>query len=336
MKVLRKLYTGRIFFFFSAIALLLAVLVMACLSLGNIFISPSLMFKSLLSGRQDIIRVLLYVRIPRMAGAAVAGSSLAAAGYIIQTVLSNPLASPGIIGANSSAGFFVALLFAAFPKAVKIVPAAAFLGALAGVLLVVFISERTGASKITLVLSGIVVSMVFGAAIDAVITFVPDSLTSYNDFRIGSVANISMNRVWPALAISSICIIISAFMTNHLDILMLGRDTACSLGINVKAARIVLLVISAALAGSAVSIAGIISSVGLIVPHIMRRIVGNEGRFMLPSCVLGGACFLMLCDLLARTLFVPYEIPVGIILSLLGGPFFIFLLIMQRKGRRHD
>lgn len=336
MKASQRFYINKKGRLFLALSILLVLLGIAGLCFGNLFISPVEISKSIASGRQDIIRVLLFVRIPRVAGACVAGASLAVAGYIIQTVLSNPLASPGIIGVNSASGFFVALMCAFFPHAVNLIPLAAFCGAFAGVLLVVFISEKTGASKITLVLSGVVVSLIFGAAIDAVLTFAPDSLSSYNDFRIGSLANVSMGRVWPALVIMGICLLITAFMTIHLDILLLGSETAGSLGVNIKATRFVLLIIAAALAGSAVSFAGIISSVGLIIPHIMRRLVGEESRFMLPSCALGGACFLMLCDLLARTLFVPFEIPVGIILSLLGGPFFIWLLIKQRKGRRHD
>ena len=121
-----------------------------------------------------------------------------------------------------------------------------------------------------------------------------------------------------------------------MDILRLGKETARSLGLPAKKLRLLLLALAAALAGAAVSFCGLLGFVGLIVPHIMRRLAGEESRVLLPACALGGACFLTLCDLLSRLLFRPYELPVGIVLALAGGPFFIWLLLRQRGGRIHD
>ena len=230
----------------------------------------------------------------------------------------------------------VALVCAVAPQAPFLTPVAAFLGALAGVLLVLFLAQRTGAAKITVVLAGVAVSSIFGAGIDAVVTFFPDALNGYSDFRIGGFANLTMAKLNPAGFIILAGVLCALLTAGELDILALGTDTAQSLGLNVKRWRLVLLGVAAALAGAAVSFSGLLGFVGLIVPHMARRLVGENSRPLLAACALGGAAMLTLCDLLGRTLFAPYEVPVGIVLSLAGGPFFLWLLLRQRGGRTHD
>jgi iron complex transport system permease protein len=237
---------------------------------------------------------------------------------------------------NSGAGLAAAVCCAFFPGAYAALPFAAFLGALLSVLLVLLIAERTGASKITLVLGGVAISSVLAAGVDAVVTFVPDALAGYSDFRIGSLAGLTMSKLAPAAWVVLAALALAFSLTHELDLLMLGRDTARSLGLRAGRMRILLLAVAAALAGAAVSFAGLLGFVGLIVPHIMRRLVGDESRLLLPGCAMGGAVMLLLCDLASRMLFRPYELPVGITLSFIGGPFFIWLLLRQRKGRTHD
>ena len=217
-----------------------------------------------------------------------------------------------------------------------LVPLAAFLGALLSVLLVLLIAERTGAARITLVLGGVAISSVLSAGVDAVVTFVPDALAGYSDFRIGSLAGLTMQKLAPAAWVVLIALVLALSLTHELDLLMLGRESAQSLGLPAGRMRILLLAVAAALAGATVSFAGLLGFVGLIVPHIMRRLVGDESRLLLPGCAMGGAVMLLLCDLASRMLFRPYELPVGIALSFIGGPFFVWLLLRQRKGRRHD
>lgn len=277
-----------------------------------------------------------YVRLPRTCACLLAGMALAVSGAVIQSVLANPLAAPNIIGVNSGAGMLVALVCAVAPQAPFLTPIAAFLGALAGVLLVLFLAQRTGAAKITVVLAGVAVSSIFGAGIDAVVTFFPDALNGYSDFRIGGFANLTMAKLNPAGFIILAGVLCALLTAGELDILALGADTAQSLGLNVKRWRLVLLGVAAALAGAAVSFSGLLGFVGLIVPHMARRLVGENSRPLLAACALGGAAMLTLCDLLGRTLFAPYEVPVGIVLSLAGGPFFLWLLLRQRGGRTHD
>ena len=306
--------------------------------LGPVFIAPAEVLRVLLgnlSGTPEA-QIVLLARLPRVCGCLLAGTALALSGAVIQSVLDNPLASPNIIGVNSGAGFMGALCGALLPGAPAMVPAAAFLGALAGVLLVLFTAERSGASRITLVLAGIAISNVFSAGIDAVVTFVPDALNHYSDFRIGGLSNLSMAQLHSAFWISLAAAAVVLSLSNELDVLLLGADTAQSLGLPVKPLRLILLALAAALAGAAVSFSGLLGFVGLIVPHIMRRLAGGSSAVFLTASAIGGAITLSLCDLLARLAFAPYELPVGIVLSLAGGPFFIWLLLRQRGGRTHD
>lgn len=277
--------------------------------------------------------IVLHSRLPRTLGCLLAGCALAVSGAVIQSVLANPLAAPNIIGVNSGAGLMVALSCALFPAGAAAVPVMAFLGALGGVLLVLFLARRTRASRITLVLAGVAMSSMFSAGIDAVVTFVPEALNGYSDFRIGGMDNLTTERLLPAAAVIGLALLGTMLLCPELDVLMLGADTARSLGLNVDRMRLVLLTLGAALAGGAVSFCGLLGFVGLIVPHIIRRLLGEESRPLILGCAFGGAALLTGCDILARTLFAPYVLPVGIILSLLGGPFFIWLLLGQRGGR---
>ncbi len=277
--------------------------------------------------------IVLYSRLPRTCAAMSAGLALAVAGAVIQTVLENPLASPNVIGVNSGAGFAVALLCAIAPTAQSYAPVAAFGGALTGVLLINGLSRRTGASRMTVVLAGIAVSALFSAGIDTVITLVPEAINGISDFRIGGFSGVTMTGLAPAVLLILPCLILVLSFSRQMDILRLGSNTARSLGLSVGAVRLILLVLSAAQAGAAVSFCGLIGFVGLIVPHTMRRLFGEESLPLLLSCALGGACFVTLCDLLARVLFAPFELPVGIVLAFAGAPFFLWLLFRQRGGR---
>ena len=274
------------------LGVLAALAALLSLCLGAAPLPPGEVLAALL-GRSGgpAASIVLYARLPRTCGCLLAGAALAASGTMIQGVLGNPLAAPNVIGVNAGAGLCTALCAALWPARTAAVPFAAFLGALGGVLLVLFIAERTGASKMTLVLAGVAVSGMFSAGIDAVLTFFPDALNGYTDFRVGGAANLSMSRVAPAFW-----------------------------------------VILAALAGAAVSFAGLLGFVGLVAPHMVRRLVGEDSSArLLAASALGGAALLTLCDILARTLFAPYELPVGVVLSLLGGPFFLWLLLRQRR-----
>lgn len=293
---------------------------------------------TILTGRQAdtaAYRIIVYSRLPRVLAGLLAGSALAVSGALLQSVLTNPLASPGVIGVNAGAGLMVALSCAVLPVTVWTIPLAAFLGAFLGALLVLGVSEAAGASKISLVLTGVAVSNIFSAGIDAAVTFFPDALNGYSDFRIGGFSGVTAARIFPAAWIIVLGLLAAFSLAQQLDVLALGGETAQSLGLPVRWTRFLLLLIAAALAGAAVSFSGLLGFVGLVAPQIIRRLMGEGGAARLVASGLGGALLLILCDLLARTLFSPYELPVGVVMSLVGGPFFIWLLFRQRGGRTH-
>lgn len=277
-------------------------------------------------------RIMAYVRLPRVAGAVVAGMGLAASGAVIQIILNNPLAGPNIIGVNAGAGFAVVLCGALFPASYSILPFAAFLGAFLTVLLVYELGRRTGASKITLVLSGVAVNSFLNGLTDAVHTWKEESLLASSVFKIGGLSGINLNVLKMAGLVVAAAVILLLVFHNELEVFGLGEETAHTLGLPVGFYRFFFLFLAAMAAGAAVSFAGLLGFVGLLVPHIARRLVGEETRDYLLASVLLGALFLTVCDTAARTLFAPYEIPVGIILSLLGAPFFLWILF--RSGVR--
>lgn len=336
MKSLRIFSTRNSRILFWVVLLILTIItVIFSIGLGSVKIAP-LQVLRVLSGQDTTstaAKIVLYSRLPHTYAAMLAGAALAVSGAVIQTVLNNPLASPGIIGVNSSAGLAVAIMCAIAPSAQHLTPFAAFAGGLVGVFLILGLSFGTGASKMTVVLAGVAASNLFSAGIDAVVTFVPEALNGVSDFRIGGFSNVSMEQLIPAGIIIFISLILVVSLAQQMDILALGSDIAQSLGLSVKPLRIILLILAAALSGAAVSFSGLLGFVGLIVPHTMRRIIGGNSLPLLISSALGGAFFVMLCDLLSRLIFAPFELPVGIVLAFTGAPFFIWLLFKQRGTR---
>ena len=276
-----------------------------------------------------------YARLPRTAACLLSGAGLAVSGAVIQGVLHNKLASPGIIGVNAGAGFAVTLCCALGLLSGWVIALAAFVGAMGCVLLVVITARKTGASRTTVILGGVAIGSFLTALSEALVTLIPEAGMLSGDFRVGGFAAVAYTRLIPAGILILLGLIIVLTLCNELDVLALGEETAHSLGMPVEKIRTLLLILAAMLAGASVSFAGLLGFVGLIVPHIARRLVGGESRYLLPLCAIGGAGFVTACDLAARLLFAPYELPVGILLSVIGGPFFIILLLKSKGGRSH-
>ena len=230
---------------------------------GSVKLEPAQVLDALTGrdGTSAAARIVLYSRLPRTCAAMLAGAALAVSGAVIQTVLDNPLASPSVIGVNSGAGFAVALVCAAAPLAQRYTPLVAFGGALAGVLLVAGLSRRTGASRMTVILAGVAISAMFSAGIATAVTLVPDAISGVTDFRIGGFTGVTMAQLAPAAGLIFVSLGIVFSLSQQMDILALGSDTAQSLGLSVGPVRITLLVLAAALAGAAVSFCGLMGFV---------------------------------------------------------------------------
>ncbi len=333
MRCLRTSSTARLSPRAALTVLFLMLLLSLALSLllGAVSLAPADLLSALANPSSPTARILMHVRLPRTLASLLAGAALGAAGVIIQSVLGNPLAGPNIIGVNAGAGFFVVLASALWPASLRALPMAAFLGALAAMLLVYSIAKLTGASKLTLVLAGVAINSLLNAGTDAVVTLFPDVLVGSSAFRIGGVAGVSMAQLRPAAVYIGLGLVAALALRHEMDVLALGEDTAKSLGLRVGLMRFFLLLTAAALAGAAVSFAGLVGFVGLIVPHAARLFVGGDSRVLLPASMLLGGASLTLCDVLTRMLFAPYELPVGILLSAIGCPFFLFMLIRRKR-----
>ena len=326
---IRRLYGGG----------LLLLLVSAALGilLGNTALTLPELGEAFSSGfRTAAGRIFLYVRLPRTAASLVCGGALAVSGAVIQGVLANRLASPGIIGVNAGAGLAVTLCAAAGVFGGWQTPFFAFFGAFAAVMLVSLGSRKWSASRGTVILIGVAVNSLLGAASDMIITLNPDAGVMSNDFRVGDFSAVTGAKLLPAALLILAGIAALLTLTNELDVLTLGEDAARGLGMNTALMRVIFLLLAALLAGCAVSAAGLLSFVGLIVPHAVRRLGGNRSCHLLGLCALYGAGFVCLCDTAARTVFSPYELPVGIIMAFLGAPFFLFILVKGKGGHGRD
>ena len=224
-------------------------------------------------------------------------------------------------------------LLAVFPTATAFLPFAAFLGALFASLLIYAVAAKSGASRTTITLTGVALSSVFTAGSNAIKTFFPDTIYNSSSFFIGEFSGIAYKNLTPAWIAILLGLLLAVLFSGEMDVLSLGDETAQSLGMRVQGTRFLLLMTASLLAGGAVSFSGLLGFVGLIVPHILRHFIGARHRILVPLSALFGASFVLLCDTLSRTLFSPYEIPVGIVLSLLGGPFFLFLIVRKKGGK---
>ncbi|MGN1332740.1 MAG: FecCD family ABC transporter permease [Lachnospiraceae bacterium] len=319
---------------FLAAALFLLIAIVLNIFLGSANISYSELWRGLKGGAQTGVagRIIWYARVPRIAACILAGAALAVSGAVIQGVLANKLASPGIIGVNAGAGLAVTVCCALGTFSGWIIAGAAFGGAIFAVMLVAIAAQKVGASRTTVILGGIAANSCLAAISEAVSILVPDAGMLAADFRVGGFSSVAYTRLIPAGVLIAAGLLLLFSLCNELDVISLGEETAQGLGMQVKRMRTVFLGLSALLAGAAVSFAGLLGFVGLIVPHAARKLVSNESSRLLPFCALSGAGFVLMCDLVARTMFSPYELPVGIMMSVLGGPFFIFLLIKKKGG----
>jgi iron complex transport system permease protein len=276
---------------------------------------------------------MLYVRLPRTVGALLAGSGLSISGAVIQRVLNNPLAGPGIIGVNSGAGFVAVLFCAAIPLPLSL-PLGTFLGAIATILIVYAIAERAGSGRNSIILAGAAISALMSAAINAVATLRPDAISGFHSFQLGSFSGITWSKLTFGGIIIAAAFVVLLFACAELDILMLGTETAQSLGLNVRFFKLLFLILAGGCAGAAVSFSGLIGFVGLIIPHFVRLLGQSESsrKHVALSAAIGGG-FMIFCDTAARVLFAPFELPVGILTATLGAPFFLWVLLTRRKQR---
>lgn len=275
--------------------------------------------------------IMLSVRLPRTLAALLSGIGLSLSGVILQCVMGNQLASPNTIGVSSGAGLMTVICLSAFPSLSYLLPVGAFLGAFLTSLLILAISKAAGGGKSTVILAGIALTSLFGAGISFLTVLDPDVLASYSAFSVGGFSGVTLDRlILPAVLIFS-CLAVSIGLSGRLSALSLGDGIASGLGIRPGALRALCLMIASLGASAVISFAGLLGFVGLVVPHITRKLVGHDMRSQLIAAPILGAALVTLSDLAGRTLLAPSEISVGIIMAFIGAPFFFILLLKRRK-----
>lgn len=323
--LLRENKNKRLIIFTLLILAIASFLISNCIGSVNISVKDivfSILGKST-SANEQIIK---NIRLPRAILSVLVGTNLALSGCILQGIMHNPLADPHIIGVSSGAGLLGIIILIIFPEKIDLLPIVAFIGAMGAAMLIYALAWKRGINTVRIILAGVAVSTLLGAGISAIMVFYSDKVHGALMFMNGGLSGRSWPYVKIILPYTIFGLICCMLFSEKLNILTLGDDVARSLGLNVELSRIGFTALAAILAASAVSVAGLLGFVGLIVPHICRMILGSNHKYLFPSTAFLGAIILSLSDTVARVVFSPKEIPVGVIMALLGAPFFLYLL----------
>lgn len=312
--------------------LLLIVAMATALLLGSTKMGLEEIAKGLFRGGHSVEGIIMrHIRLPRMLAGALAGIGLAVSGTLLQGVTDNGLASPNIIGVNAGAGFVIILLLYVAPGAVMGLPVAAFFGAFLTTLLIVWLANRMGSSKITIILAGMAFTTILNAGISFISLLDADVVAAYNYFSVGGLSGVSLKQlILPAFLIGG-SLVTALIFSGKIGILCLGDSMAAALGVPVKKLRILCLVCASASAAAVVSFAGLLGFVGLIVPHIARHFSKGSMTHQLGYSAFIGGILVLLADTVGRVLFAPTEVPVGIVMALIGAPFFLGLLLRRNR-----
>lgn len=269
------------------------------------------------------------IRMPRILLGMLVGMNLAVAGVLLQGVLRNPMASPNIIGVNAGAGLAAVIIMIVFPVRMEFLSLSTSIGAFVTSLIIYGVSYFSGNKNVNLILAGVAISALFSSLTSGLMVLNSDNLNLTYNWLIGSFSGKSWTEFKNIYPYSLIGLSLAFFVSPKMNIFMLGEEMAETMGVSVKKYKIFIILISSLLAGSAVSISGTIGFIGLISPHMGRILVGNNHKFLIPTTALLGALLVILSDTVARTMFSPFELPVGIIIAILGAPFFLYLLFSK-------
>lgn len=317
-------------FIITAVGLL--GLFLLAVNTGTLKVSPIELFNGLFVEYDPNVATIYDLRFPRIFIAMFGGAATAVSGVLLQAVMKNPLADPSIIGVSSGASLAAVLITAFLPSAFFFTPFIAFLGGMVAFLLVYSLSWKGGLSPLRIILVGVAVNAMFTGLMSA---FNSGTGSSYSGAASIVNANITQ-KTWDDFGTLVVYVVVgiiaSFFVCGRCNLLALEDKTARSLGVNVTRSRIVISVIAVLLASISTAVIGPISFLGLIVPHIARLLVGSDHKVLVPYSVLLGAFTLLLADTIGRTIAAPYEISAAVIMSVVGGPFFIILLRRSKEN----
>ncbi len=314
-----------IFLFISCI--LLALSVLAAIYFGSTKIPLSEIIKIIFYHENSDFAIIIWdIRMPRIILALIVGANLAASGALLQAVIQNPLADPGIIGISSGAKLGLLLALLIFPQFVTAAPLFAFIGAMGAAVLVYLLAWKGGVKTVRLILAGVAVNAFFAGASYLITILNNDKIQNIMLWLSGNLSGRSMYDVKLILPYSLIGLAAALAAIRPSNLLLFGDEKAGSLGLNITRSRILISLTASFLAAISTSLVGVIGFVGLVIPHIVRLITGPNYKYLLPLSILNGGIFLLIADTFARTIAAPIELPVGTLMALVGGPFFVYLL----------
>ena len=306
--------------------------ILISLRIGSIDIS----FKELIDGmflskQSNNFLIIRDLRMPRVLSAVLIGGNLAVAGALLQTTMKNPLADPGIIGISSGASLGAIAVMVIFTDLIKYKIIIAFIGGIIAACLVYLIGEDKGFSPVRIILAGVCVNSILNALSSMVTVFNSAGVSSIQTWLLGSLVNVTWNDFKILALYTIVGIALCLLVIKSCDLMGLGDKTAQSLGLNVNRVRVMITFVAVFLTSISTGVGGVISFVGLVIPHICRFLIGSSHKFLIPFSYFMGGFLLLVADTVSRNIFRPYEIRVGLTMCLVGGPFFIYIL---RRSKR--
>lgn len=327
----QKKKTARAALSFLILGVLLAALVFASINIGSLQVSFGELMRGLFVERIENVAAIYDLRFPRIVISLFAGAAVAVAGVLFQAVLKNPLADPGIIGISSGASFAAVLVTAFLPALYFFTPLFAFGGGVLAFFLVYSLSWKGGLSPLRIILTGVAVSAMFSGLSDALNSMTGGSSSGVASIVEGNITQKTWEDVQTLLPYVIVGLVLAVLFSKMCNLMTLEDKTARGLGVNVNLMRILISLVAVLLASISTAVAGAVSFLGLIVPHIGRILVGSDHRALVPFSMLAGAFTFLLADTIGRTVAAPYEVSASIIMSVIGGPFFIILLRRSKK-----
>ena len=306
--------------------------ILISLRIGSIDVS----FKELIDGmflnkQSNNFLIIRDLRMPRVLSAVLIGGNLAVAGALLQTTMKNQLADPGIIGISSGASLGAIAVMVIFTNLIKYKIIIAFIGGIIAACLVYLIGEDKGFSPVRIILAGVCVNSILNALSSMATVFNSAGVSSIQTWLLGSLVNVTWNDFKILALYTIVGIALCLLVIKSCDLMGLGDKTAQSLGLNVNRVRVMITFVAVFLTSISTGVGGVISFVGLVIPHICRFLIGSSHKFLIPFSYFMGGFLLLVADTVSRNIFRPYEIPVGLTMCLVGGPFFIYIL---RRSKR--
>lgn len=307
---------------------LLILTALVAISMGSAGYSLGQVLEALWHRPEGVMTAIVWhLRLPRILLAILVGANLAVSGALLQAVMGNPLADPGLTGISSGASLAAILIMLVFPNMYHLLSIGAFLGGAVACLMVFSLAWKNGSIRpLRIILAGVAVNAILGGFTSLLSLLNTDKIQGVLMWLNGSMSAKSWHDVRMLLPYSLLGLVLAIFCIRGANLLQLGDAVATNLGANVNRLRLGLSATAVFLAGISVATVGIIGFVGLIVPHMSRQLVGADYKYLLPQCMVLGALTLLLGDTLARTIASPIELPVGVIMAVVGGPFFLYLL----------